>query len=323
MWRLKGLGNERGVALVAVLWFTVAIAGMAAAFATLARGEAMRSRNMVDTIRARAALEAGLDRAVLELVTPTVPPSPRGIELDWPFGGAAIHIALSGQSGRLDLNAASPELITALVKEMGANRELSARIADAVLDWRDDNSLRRPKGAEDREYRAAGQQGGAADAPFGHVGELRQLLPVDAAWYRRLRGLVTVSTGKGDPDSDLAPDLVRRALLGGKAAEKKDQSLLERHEGEAADNDRVGEDAPEESGLDNGIEQPQEQLDREAARTGFVDPAGLYAVRLEVRLASGYQAYADAVIWLQEAPTGRPYRVLDWDPSPWRAEEAE
>ena len=61
--------RDRGVALVAVLWFTVAIAGMAATFATLARGEALRSRNMVDAIRARTILEAGLNRAALELLT--------------------------------------------------------------------------------------------------------------------------------------------------------------------------------------------------------------------------------------------------------------
>ena len=73
----------------------------------------------------------------------------------------------------------------------GADRKLAPRIADAVLDWRDDNSLRRPNGAEDRDYRTADRPGGAADAPFAHIGELRQLLPIEPEdmlswqiWYR-------------------------------------------------------------------------------------------------------------------------------------------
>jgi general secretion pathway protein K len=315
--------HERGVALVAVLWFTVAIAGLAATFATLARGEALRSRNMVETIRARAVLEAALDRAVLELVTPTVLPSPRGIELNWPFAGAEVHIVLSGQSGRLDLNAASPELIAALAKELGADRELAPRIADAVLDWRDENSLRRPKGAEDRDYRSAGREGGAADGPFGHVAELRELLPIEPALYRRLHDLVTVTTGRGEPDSELAAEPVRRAMLGGEALEDKDQGLLEQHESAQPGKSEAADSASRESSIENGIDEPEDEADPPLESTGFVDPVGLYAIRLDARLASGYRAHADAVIWLQETPGGRPYRVLDWDPSPWRAEEPE
>ena len=35
------------------------------------------------------------------------------------------------------------------------------------------------------------------------------------------------------------------------------------------------------------------------------------------------RAHADAVIWWQETPSGRPFRVLDWDPSPWRDARAD
>jgi general secretion pathway protein K len=320
-------GDDRGVALVAVLWFTAAIAAMAAAFGSLARGEAMRSRNMVEAIRARTVLEAGLERAALELVTPTVRPSTGGVTLDWPFAGAIVHIAIAGESGRLDLNAAGPELIQALAKELGADDELAPRIADAIVDWRDENALRRPKGAEDREYRAADRPGGAADAPFGHVGELRQLLPIEPQMYQRLRELVTVATGRGEPESEMAPIPVRRAMLGADALEDEEGerggSLLERSGdaderlGEAADDDPS---LQEESGAEDDLIERERDPDAPPQSAGLVDPAALYSVRLDAQLASGYRAHADAVIWAQEAPDGRPYRVLDWDPSPWRPE---
>ena len=317
MRRLTAPARDRGIALVAVLWFTVAIAGLAAAFATLARGEALRSRNMVDAIRARTVLEAALDRAALELMTPTVEPLPRGVEFDWPFAGALVHITLTGQSGRLDLNGAGPALIMALVRELGGDKDTATRVADAVLDWRDENSLRRPHGAEDREYRSAGREAGAADAPFAHISELRELLPVDAALYHRLRDLVTVTTGRPAPEARLAAAPLERAMLG------KDAEQQEEHEASLlADADsppestEVGPDegsprgaAPEAVPLNEG-EPPD--------AGGFTDPAGVYAVRLEALLASGYRAHTDAVIWLRDGPNGRPFQVLDWDPSPWR-----
>lgn len=312
--------RDRGVALVAVLWFTVAIAGMAAAFATLARGEALRSRNMVDGIRARTILEAALDRAALELVTPTAKPTQRGVELDWPFDGALVHIVITGESGLVDLNAASPELIASLAGELGADRELAQRIADSVLDWRDDNSLRRPKGAEDRDYRSAGRQGGAADAPFGHIGELRQLLAVEPALYRQLRDLVTVATGRGNPDGQLAPEIVRQAMLG-KSASRHGGTKLGQDEGDMAS----GGDAATDDGNSDVADDPDpkpDEAEQAPESTGFTDPAGIYAIRLEALLRSGYRAHADAVIWVQETSGGRPFRVLDWDPSPWRAAEA-
>lgn len=322
MRHLTGPARDRGVALVAVLWFTVAIAGMAATFATLARGEALRSRNMVDGIRARAILEAALDRAALELVAPTVAPAQRGIELQWPFDGALVHIVITAESGLVDLNAASPELIASLVRELGADRDMAPRIADAVLDWRDDNSLRRPKGAEDRDYRSAGREEGAADAPFGHIGELRQLLPVEPGLYRQMRELVTVATGRGNPDSELAAEPVRRAMLGRKESDKHDSSLAD-EDGDTAeigDPDVRPEDDTE---ADEDPDPTSADAEHVPESAGFTDPAGLYAVKLEVLLRSGYRAYADAVIWVQETSAGRPFRVLDWDPSPWRAAEAE
>ena len=324
MRHLTGPVRDRGVALVAVLWFTVAIAGMAAAFATLARGEALRSRNMVDGIRARAILEAALDRAALELVTPTVKPTQRGVELDWPFDGALVHIVITGESGLVDLNAASPELIASLAGELGADRELAQRIADSVLDWRDDNSLRRPKGAEDRDYRSAGRQGGAADAPFGHVGELRQLLPVEPALYRQLRDLVTVATGRGNPDGELAPEIVRQAMLG-KSTSRHGGTKLGQDEDDMASGDEADAAADEDDGNGDVADDPDlkpDEPERAPESTGFTDPAGIYAIRLEALLRSGYRAHADAVIWVQETSGGRPFRVLDWDPSPWRAAEA-
>jgi general secretion pathway protein K len=309
--------GERGVALVVVLWFTAAIAALAVAFGALARGEALRSRNMVDAITARALLRAALDRGVMEILEPTVPAPAPGVALDWQLAGARLVITIRGESGKVDLNGADSRVLRGLVEALGRDEAEAANVADAIVDWRDEDSLRQPHGAEDRDYRAADHPGAAADAPFVHAGELREVLPVDMALYRGLRPLVTVSTGRPRPDLDRAPEVVRNAVLGIAEAQQDEPEADDEEElggPPRRDEADLGE-GPEPASADAGDTAGQRVIE------GVTDPAQVFSLRLDVRLADGYEAHADAVVWLSEGADGRPYRILDWDPSPLRGAE--
>jgi hypothetical protein len=58
-----------------------------------------------------------------------------------------------------------------------------------------------------------------------------------------------------------------------------------------------------------------------ARRDGISDPQNVYGLKLDIRLRGGYEAHADAVVWLEETADGRPYRLLAWEPAPLRVEE--
>lgn len=316
---LTAMRDERGVALVAALWFTVAVAGMAAAFSTLAKGEAVRSRNMVDAIRARAILEAGLEQAVLAIESPRETAQASYLQVAWRFDGADVAITVTGESGRIDLNSVDSALVATLVEEAGGKRDLGRRIGDALEDWRDPNDLSQPNGAELRDYRQEGRDDGPANRPFRHVGELRDVLPVTPDLYLRLSELFTVATGEARPDARLAPELTRRALLAAPRpradGETSDGSADDAAAAAAANAADDGEPA------DDAAQAGDRGRRGDAARDGFSDPKGLYAVRLDIRLVNGYEAHANALVWMQ--PDGpRPYRLLDWEPSPLRGEQA-
>lgn len=301
---LSGPDGERGIALVAALWFTVAVAGIASAFSTLAFGEAMRARNLVDAIRARAVLEAGLEQAVYALQAQRERPVQPELRVDWTFDGALVVIHVTAESGRVDLNQADAGLIAAVMQEAGAKRDVAQRVGDAVVDWRDGNDLRQPNGAEARDYRLAGRDDGPANAPFRHVAELRDVLGVTPELYARTRALFTVATGDTRPRAELAPEVTRRALRVVPRQRPTSDDGLPLPDDGRPDEDPAGEAGPGAS--------------RDAA-TGLRDPKGLYTVRLDIRLANGYVAHADALIWMRpEGP--RPYRLLDWEPSPLRAD---
>ena len=73
---------------------------------------------------------------------------------------------------------------------------LEAAAADAALaaiqDWRDADDLKRPNGAEEADYRAAGKTYKPANAPFDTVGELARVLGVTPGLVARIADSVTV-----------------------------------------------------------------------------------------------------------------------------------
>jgi general secretion pathway protein K len=321
---------ERGVALVVVLWFVTALAAMALAFTTLSRAETVRSRDVVDAIRARAVLAAALERTVEELGRSRVAWRTDGSVQRWAFDGAEVKVRIEGESGKLDLNSSDEQLVLVLIQALGFEEERAAELADALLDWRDGDDLRRLHGAEDRDYRRAGRAHGAADAPFVHVRELRELLPMDEAAFLKLRPFATVYTGLPRPEPALARPLMRKVLAGLPAAEA-DGPVADASRGEPARQPssrsfreraaRPGTTAG--AGVADAAAAADGAEPRPSNEAGTIplDPRGLYSVRLDVRLPQGYEAHADAVIWLEDSGE-QPYRVLDWDPAPLRLEEA-
>lgn len=64
--------------------------------------------------------------------------------------------------------------------------EIDPRLADALVDWLDEDDLGRAGGAEEATYAALAPPRRAANGPFVHVGELALVAGVDAAVLQRL-----------------------------------------------------------------------------------------------------------------------------------------
>ena len=106
-------------------------------------------------------------------------------------------------------------MLQGLPSRWACDEDKAAAFADAILDWRDDNQLKRDSGAEDRDY--GGDGAGAARAPptgrSRNPAELRYLLTVDrAAAGRCWRRYVTVYSGAAEPEPRKATAEVRQAM---------------------------------------------------------------------------------------------------------------
>ncbi|GAB3031217.1 MULTISPECIES: type II secretion system protein GspK [Oleiagrimonas] len=286
---------QRGVALLVVLWATALLTIMLAAYAVTTRTEGLQARYQFDQTRARYAAEAGIARAVYGLRESD--PKRRWIADGRPytfqFDNAKIKVTLHDESGKIDLNAATPQLLTGLFHAAGLDHDKAEALSEAVQDWRDADDATRPNGAERAQYREAGRDYGPRNGPFVTIEELQMVLGMNAALYTRIAPAITVWSGRNSPNVGSAPALVLQALPG-MDAEKASQYIQLRQQ-------RNSSAQPAPTGIIGGMT---------AMGGGNGNTQDIHAV---ATLPNGVRAAVDAVVRFGGAPSGgAPYRVLHW-----------
>lgn len=336
--------SERGMALVVALVFTTAMAAAAVAFLAGRQSDALSLRGQLQAIEAQAMLDAALQQTAAVLVNRTerqvVPPL-----LRWQFGNVAVSVRLESEAGKVDLNKADDAMLRGLLQALDVKEDRATALADVIIDWRDDNHLKRARGAEDRDYHSeSSATSGAADRPFASPAELRYLPAVDPTLWALLAPLITVYSGEAEPEPRQAQAPVRRALeiARGLASTRSSEeggnagngtgTRSGGSTGESASGGLSGSAAQPSSLSRRDTEQPRSGgsgLTRsglsdstEASRSGGVgegeDSAGGSRARtvwLDVRFPNGYEAAAKAVIAVGADGAGeQPFIVLSWTP---------
>lgn len=217
---------SRGIALVLVMWVLSLLTVMALALTQIQRTEGALTANQLDSARFRAQANAVMSLVALNLLS--TPPStfeeqalvwipdgqPRLFQLD----GEEFLVTLSNEASKLNLNEITREQLVALIEiAQGAENQdelVRDQLADAILDWRDEDDLALLNGAEDADYEAAGLAYGARDGPFRSLEELRQVLGMPGYIYERLAPYLTVEETEGEVNEAFAAAPVLVALNG-------------------------------------------------------------------------------------------------------------
>ncbi|MBS0229103.1 MAG: general secretion pathway protein GspK [Proteobacteria bacterium] len=205
----------RGAALLMVLWLILLLGGLVAGYALSARVESQQGNGLARDLAAREAARAGMEYAIQRMLDP----NPRlrwaadGRANRFVFEGTPVEVEVRDETAKIDLNGAQPELLQAFFVALGEPRDRAAKLAAAIVDWRDADSLTQPGGgAEDGDYATAGLAWGAKDAPFASVAELEQVLGMRPALYAAAAPHLTVYTGSPMPDTQFADGLVLQAM---------------------------------------------------------------------------------------------------------------
>ncbi len=280
-----------------VLWATALLTVIAASYAFETRTEALLSANLVDKAKAEAAAEAGVRRAIVGLL--------QSGDNDWrgerrfktlTFADAELRIATISEHGRIDLNAAPDALVHAVSARALAGLSLpdavsAEGIADAILDWRDADHVKRRFGAEDEDYEDAGRPYGAADQAFVSVSELSLVQGIPLEAYRQLKKYFTVHTRASRIDPQAASRDVLLAIPG------LDSSAVERFLRER------------DSAADGG--QARVPLNLLAAGASYLSRTRptIYSILVEARVPGGAVARSGLVIRLARSRQA-PYLTL-------------
>ena len=290
---LRASSSERGIALIAVLWLTIMLTVIASGFAFSMHGEAVAARNALSLAQARAAADGAVERVAYELTRPRNLPEiwqADGTTQTWAESEAKITTWATDESARVDLNTANDLLLKGVLQSIGG---LDAAAADAVLaaiqDWRDPDDLKRPNGAEEADYRAAGKTYKPANAPFDTVGELARVLGVTPGLVARLADSVTVYAKQPGINTATASREVLLAIPN-MTPEVVDVFLERRTE--ALANKLPVPPLPQAQGFANG-------------------PAPIYRIRAQAIMPDGVTFVRDAVLRLSIDPR-RPVVALLW-----------
>lgn len=284
---------ERGIALILVLWVVALLAVIAGSFVYGARSTALVASNLVSVARARALADAGVHRGLYELARPAT--DAEGWKADsrthlFSLGDAEIQLVMRDESAKIDLNTASDALIKGLLLSVGLDEEQANQLVDAILDWRDNDELTRPQGAERDRYEAMGLPYVPTNAAFQTVDELQRVIGVTPDLYRKLAGALTVFSRLTGINSALAPRQVLLALPGATEAD-----------------------------VDAYIAQREEMLDAGQTPLPFPLAAGfetgattqVYNLRSIAKASDGTQFVREAVAKVAQDPK-RPFIFLLW-----------
>ncbi len=194
--RYERARDQRGIALILVLWLTILLTVIGGSFAYGMRNEALAARNTVSLAQARALADGAVYRTVFELMRPrnlTDAWVADGTVHAWDDSGGRVIVKALDESGKIDLNTAPDPLIKGLLLTAGGqDDDAASRLVDVIADWKDVDDLRRPNGAEAPEYQAAGLPYKPANAPFETVAELQRVLGMNPDIYSRIADSLTV-----------------------------------------------------------------------------------------------------------------------------------
>lgn len=276
------IGRQRGVALVLVMWVGVLLTVIASSFIVERRTEMLVVRNSVSMAQAEALAGAGVQRAVFELYRTDNSPEAwkrDGTAYSWTFDGVPVKVEIRDESAKIDINTAVEPLLRGLLLSVGLSDDEASKLLDAILDWRDPDSLKRPNGAEEAEYAAAGLSYKPANAPFQAIEELQLVLGMRPEIYRRIAPSITVFSRQQGVNAQLASREVLLALPG-VTTEMVDEYIARRETARAQG-------------------QPLPAFPQAGATSGYTMVA---TIRSEARLADGTIFAREAVAVLRPAP---------------------
>jgi general secretion pathway protein K len=205
--------SQGGFIIIAVLWILVALSALATIFSMYLSNSA-RALGATDAgVQVDALVSASLELTAYQLLSADEKAIPAQGSFRFRMDNAEVLVTFTSEAARVDLNAASKEMLAGLFEVLGAEQKAAAELADRIVGWRTQS---KPGAADDEGalYLAAGLNYSPRQAHFAHVNELSLVLGASPVLVERALPYVTVFSKSADVDVLIAPPEVIAALPG-------------------------------------------------------------------------------------------------------------
>ncbi|MFZ1386833.1 MAG: type II secretion system protein GspK [Thiolinea sp.] len=275
------LNKQHGVALIMVLWMVMIMMTMAGTLMYAVKTETQLVTYARSTAQARSFAEAAAHYTVMQLFLPADKRELKlgGTASTWTRDGYGVEIRVIGENGLIDINQANRELLKKVLEALAVVDQEAEAVLDAIEDFRDPDDLKHVNGAEDDDYKTAGLDYGAKDAPFERIEELQQVLGITPLIYQGLARYLSVNARSSGINPMLAPRHILLLLADGDEA-AVDEYIRKREEAEGA-----WVQPPFGNGLLDSTEQPVYRLQ---LKIKALDSENAYFEERAIRLLPGH-----------------------------------
>jgi general secretion pathway protein K len=224
----RRLGNQKGIALLVTLLILVLVLALAHEVFRIGAQSAQTGAYGRDSIRCILLAEGGTGAARIALRLDARDNQYDTLDEIWSraalpitLGDGEVSVAIEDEERKIDLNRimlpngnAPDDRRLAVFQRLLEILEIDRAVADAVVDWLDNDEDPRVGGAESSYYLGLPNPYRAKNDLFDTVGELRLVRGVTDEIYEKLRPFVTVSSS-GRVNINTAPKEVLMSLSAG------------------------------------------------------------------------------------------------------------
>ena len=178
----SALLNQRGAALLIVLWIFIFLLVVAFDFSTSVREEATAARRYHEETQGYYLALAGFQRGVFEFLQQFAGRDDLGAEKradifdgSWheeTLSDGVLRVRWLDEGGKININRADEGTLRRVFTNLGVEEPGRTIIIDSIMDWRDPDHLHRLSGAENEYYLSLTPPYTARNGPFDTVEDL-------------------------------------------------------------------------------------------------------------------------------------------------------
>jgi general secretion pathway protein K len=174
--------NQRGAALLMVLWIFIFLLVVAFDFSASVREEAAAAHRYNDETQGYYLALAGFQRGVYEFLQQSAGRDALGAEKradifdgSWreeTLSDGVFRVRWLDEGGKININRADEGTLRRVFTNLGVEEPGRTILVDSIMDWRDPDNLHRANGAENEYYRSLTPPYTARNGPFDTVEDL-------------------------------------------------------------------------------------------------------------------------------------------------------